>query len=433
MTDKTIELMFEAPRSGEPLAVSLPLSKSIAARLLLLGAAAGVHPDELVPESDNLSEDISVMREASGIIARAYKDEGMSARLTQHIDLKASGTAKRLLTAWFACMPGMRVRMRQSVRLSQRTIAPLIDALHSIGAGRVSASAEQGNALCIEGKLPLHTDKCITLPGNISSQFVTALMLAAVRFPKGIKIQLIPPIVSAAYIAMTAHLMNVCGITTRFDTQSGIVEVTGGILRAPVPSMIEADWSSASYLYEYVSLSGQPVCIPRLKGDSCQGDSKCAAIFHSLGVRTTFTEKGALIAPIEVTAECFKADMADTPDLVPAVAVTCAMRGLPFEISGVSHLRIKESDRLEAISTNLRAFGLNVKAAGDTLSWDGHGVPRQLRSPLPVYDDHRIVMSFALTAIRVPGVTLLDPDAVNKSFPGFWTQMRNLGLAQCRS
>lgn len=427
MTDKAIELIYEAPRSGGPLDVSLPLSKSIAARLLLLGAAAGIHPDGLIPESENLSEDIAVMRDASAIIAGAYKGESP---LSAHIDLKASGTAKRLLTAWFACMPDVRVRMRQSARLSERTIAPLTEALRFIEAGRVSetAGAEQGYELSIEGQLPLRTDKCITLPGNISSQFVTALMLAAVNFPEGITLQLIPPVVSVTYIQMTARLLRSCGISALFDAQTGMVKVAGGNLRPPVPSMIEADWSSASYIYEYVSLSGQSVFIPRLTEDSCQGDSQCAALFSTLGARTTFTQTGALLSPMEVTAECFKADMADTPDLVPAVAVTCAMRGIPFEISGVSHLRIKESDRLEAICANLKAFGLNVTTDGDTLRWTGQDSPRRPQSALPVYDDHRIAMSFALTAICVPGVAILNPDAVNKSFPGFWTQMRKLGL-----
>lgn len=384
---------------------------------MLLAHMAG--DTELLAEYDPLCDDLRVMRDALCAIRATVPGQ------TAEVQLGDSATAMRFLTALCACTPGMKARLHPSVRLARRPLTPLPELLKIMGAGPVDV---RGGVICISGARP-HYVPDLKLPSSISSQVCSALMMQGVNCEGGMELNILPPVLSRPYIFMTLRSMLRCGATAEFDGQK--VRVAPGRYHMPMPLVLESDWSAASYIYELAALTRRRIELPGLwyPARSAQGDARCATLFDALGVHTTVTEEGVYIEGGGPTATAIEADMSSDPDLVPALAVTASLRGVPFRLTGVGDLRHKESDRLTALTEGLAALGRRVVAEGDVLA----SAPvvarhRARRSVVLTGSDHRIAMAFAVGAAWTRHVRIDNAACVSKSFPCFWGEMHKAGL-----
>lgn len=402
--------------------VEVPLSKSVAARLLVIALLGGADPAALLPPQATLCDDLEVMLRA----VCTLKERPERAVL----NLKDSGTAKRLLTAVCASTPGLTAELQMSERLAERPIGELLKLLTIYTSARFSQPDKQ--TLKIIGGRFAGLDLAMNIDLSHSSQTCTALMLVAPRGSSPIQLHLSPRPASLSYVQMTAELMRRCGVEVMFDPPFTNLRVLPGKYCHPEVSMLEADWSAATFFYEYALLSGREIeikglCAPQT---SVQGDANATAgIFNTLGVETQVISTGVRLIPV-AESQCRKLDveLRSTPDLVPALAVACAMKGIPFLLRGLSHLRYKESDRLEILRRALKSFGVEVRVGIDSLEYDGHSVAVAPTEPVAVAADHRIAMAIAQSAVLFPGLRIDNMECVNKSFPGFWTQMERLGV-----
>lgn len=248
---------------------------------------------------------------------------------------------------------------------------------------------------------------------------------------RGLRLTLVGEPASEPYMAMTLDMMRRWGASV--DRQGAVIEVAPGAYRTPDGFEVEADWSAASYWYEIEALTSGWLTLRGLDrpADSLQGDSRCAGLFTGLGVETEPEgENGGidLVASPDV-APRFVADMADTPDIVQTVAVSCAMLGVPFRLTGVASLRIKETDRIEALRRELLKVGVIMQTEGDDcIFWESARRPVTEIPVFDTYDDHRMAMAFAPVAIYIPGAVVRDAGVVAKSYPGFWDDLRAAGF-----
>lgn len=312
----------------------------------------------------------------------------------------------RFLTAVLAMRPG-QWRLTGSSRMKKRPISPLVEALRQMGAD-IHYEEQQGfPPLRMEGKI-LHGGN-ITLTGDVSSQFVSALLLIAPLLSDSLTVELQGDIVSRPYIDLTLSLMNY------FGAEAGWV--SGYTMQVhPHPYQgrtleVEGDWTAASYWYEMMALHPDAqVQLPNLSPDSMQGDRIVADWFRQLQ-----------------SSHHVETDMAACPDLVPACAVACALKGIPFRFTGIGNLRWKETDRINALQTELRKWGFVLKDTQHTLYWDGE---RCMSSdePIDTWNDHRIAMAFAVASAARGTVRLIHPEVVTKSYPSFWEDLRNVGF-----
>lgn len=415
-------LTYREP-GGTP-SVRLPLSKSIAARLMMLAHLAGSDPGYLVEGEEPLCDDLRVMLSGIRAIQRLGGLPGIA-----EIDLHDSGTAKHLLTTLCACTPGMHAVLRQSPRLAERPSAALAEALRIYSSGKVSFRSD-GSIDVTGGEYTSHSLPAM-LDTSRGSQVCTALMLLASTSNSPTRLSLPLNGVSSPYISMTASLMRRCGLEACYDPHTRSVTVVPGPCRQPAAELLEADWSAAAFFYLYTLASGIPLSLPHLKRpeDSVQGDSAAAALFAKLGVASEFTPDGALITPGSLPpAARLDVSMHDCPDLVPPLAVACALAGVPFLFRDIAHLRLKESDRLAAISEILSLCGLRVDTSPDSLGWDGRQTLHTPSQPIHTCADHRIAMAFAMIAPRFPGIRLDNLGCADKSFPAFREQIQRLGV-----
>lgn len=415
-------LTYREP-GGTP-SVRLPLSKSIAARLMVLAHLAGSDPGYLVEGEDPLCDDLQVMLSGIRAIRSFCGKPGIA-----EIDLRDSGTAKHLLTTLCACTPGLHAVLRQSWRLTRRPYAILREALRVYSSGKVSFNPD--GIINVTGGEYIGLGRPNMLDTSRSSQVCTALMLLASTGKGPTRLFLPLNGVSTPYIRMTASLMERCGLEACYDPQSLSVTVVPGPGLSPDAELMEADWSGAAFFYLFALASGIPLSLPRLKRpeDSVQGDSAAAALFAKLGVASEFTPCGTLITPGTLPPDArLDVSLRDCPDLVPPLAVACALTGVPFLFRDIAHLRLKESDRLAAISEALSLCGLKVDIGPDSLGWDGKQTLQTPSQPIGTYADHRIAMAFAMTAPRFPGIRLDDLGCADKSFPTFREQIQRLGV-----
>lgn len=414
-------LTYKEPGSVLPL--RLPVSKSIASRLMLMSALGGYDPQQHTSfDSAQSCTDLEVMYRAARFIHSIPADGKID------LDIQDSGTAKRLLTAVFASIDGVRAVLHMSERLAERPLTPLVEMLSFYGAGTVEC---KDNLLLIKGKRPVGSKQEITVSPSVSSQVFTAIMLSGALSEQGISIALESTQSSSAYIEMTASLMRDCGVGAHFDKQNLKIQVSPGHFVLPSHSLSEADWSAASYFYLYSLLSEREVYITGLRcpRQSRQGDAACASLFRSFGIDTRVDECGVRLLPNALPKlKRLDVSLADTPDLLPALAVACAMTQTPFCFSGVSHLRHKESDRLEACRAEIAKYGITLTIASDKISMETVSIPHPPVDIIKTYSDHRIAMAFAQTAIYFPGVRIENPECVAKSFPEFWKQMDLSGV-----
>ena len=416
----------------------LPASKSISNRALMLNALSCGQPGLVSNISD--CDDTMVMLEALFLLHMRQR-EGDACQLPPIINVKAAGTAMRFLTALLSVSPGTHT-ITGTERMCHRPIGILVEALRSLGA-KIEYVGEEGfPPLRITGSRLRGGE--LELQGDVSSQYISALLMIAPQLDEGLTLHLKGKVISRPYIDMTLEMMREHGANAHWMNRNTLhVEPKP---YAPTPYIVESDWSAASYWYEIMLLQEQRDLTASLKGlfdRSLQGDSAVQDIFSRLSVfSSTITlcyheTKTILIRRGRVPKQ-LKLDFTKTPDLAQTLVVACAMKGIAFRFSGLQSLRIKETDRIAALQTELAKLGVRVTVEGDSvMSWAGPekqpaGEIAYLQ-PLPgtaidTYDDHRMAMAFAPAALVLGTIDINDPDVVSKSYPRFWEDMRKSGF-----
>lgn len=396
--------------------VTLPASKSISNRVSILSAlSSGDAPLRNLADSDD-----------GRALQRALTSED------ETVDIGAAGTAMRFLTAYFAARPGRTCLLTGSERMRRRPIGLLVDALRGLGADITYAGDEGYPPLRIVGRRLCGGE--VTMDSGVSSQYLSALLMVAPTMEQGLRLRLTGETVSETYLRMTVGLMRRFGVEVTEADGGRTFAVAPQPIRA-VPFTVEADWSAASYWYEMVALTRDASATVLLRGltrDSLQGDAVIAELFERLGVRTTFTDSGLRLdrRPDFRLPTSFTCDCVLIPDMAQTLVVTCAALGLPFCFDGLQSLRIKETDRLAALQTELRKFGFVLtEHDGCTLLWDGTRCLEEAAPVVATYNDHRMAMAFAPLALRrARGVTIAQPEVVTKSYPRFWDDLHEAGF-----
>ena len=421
--------------------VRVPASKSICNRVLVMSVLAAGRAGMAGVRNLSDCDDTQVMLRALSSGA-------------ERADIGAAGTAMRFLTALYAATPG-RHRLTGSERMLQRPIGVLVEALRQLGAQVDYAGREGYPPLAIDGRRLAGGE--VQLSAGVSSQYISALLMVGPAMERGLRLHLEGEIISRPYIDMTLGLMQAFGAEAGWADGRTLV-VRPQAYRGVETFEVENDWSGASYWYEAVALSpdaGARLVLPGLCRDSLQGDAAVRRFFEPLGVRTAFTPGGVVLTkagsgetvavtenpvsrpefsvsrPAETVSHPGKSlafDLSSQPDLAQTLAVTCAMLGRPFRLSGLRTLRIKETDRIAALQAELAKLGFVVRAEGDdALSWDGQSCKPDAAPSIATYDDHRMALAFAPCAWRFPGLAVQAPGVVSKSYPGYWQEWERLG------
>lgn len=397
--------------------INLPSSKSISNRALIIWALT---KGEILPENLSDCDDTQVMIDALNT-------------QSEIIDIKAAGTSMRFLTAYFAVTPGIHI-ITGTERMKHRPIGILVDSLRYLGADIEYLEEEGYPPLKITGRRLYSRE--LAIPGNISSQFITALLLIAPTLDEPISIQLLEDVVSRPYIDLTRCIMSEFGADVEWTDVNTIT--VGPKKYAPRPFYIENDWSAASYWYEMLAICDNldsEVNFTGLNDGSRQGDSVVRYMFSLLGVKTAFTtDKGTGKKTMTITRHSrllprLEYDFSNQPDQVQAFVVCCAALGIQFKFTGISTLKLKETDRIKAMKTEMLKLGIVLtEEDGNTLIWDGTRTQADEHIEIDTYDDHRMAMAFAPLSIMYPGITINNPEVVTKSYPSFWKDLEKVGF-----
>lgn len=393
--------------------ISLPLSKSICNRHMIMCALAGVEPQKEV--ADCCAD------------TRAVADALTIGSGTINVGL--AGTAMRFLAAYFAAKPGADVTLDGNDRMRLRPIGPLVEALRCCGADIEYAGEPGFPPLRIRGRQLCGGN--VEMDASASSQFVSALLMVAPTFSSPLVLTLKGDVASLPYLKMTMALMQRCGIAPEKDGCT--ITVPTGKYAIDPAMRIERDWSAASYWYEITAFTAGCITLKDMAGASVQGDAAVAEIFTRLGVDTLPSEEGEEgdldLSPTPEQFSRLDLDLSGNPDLAPTLAVTCCLLGIPFKLTGLENLRIKETDRLEAVKAELAKLSMNVSIEGSgTLAWQLERIPVEEVRPICTYGDHRMAMAFAPAAYFVPGLVITDAEVVDKSYPEFWQHLQLAGF-----
>lgn len=388
--------------------VSLPLSKSISNRALVINALTdGALPLKKVAKCD----DTDVM------VAALSSDEAC-------VNIGAAGTAMRFLTAYYSSQPGREIVIDGTERMRHRPIAVLVDALRACGATIEYVGEECYPPLRISGK-KLHGGD-ITLSASVSSQYISALLMIAPTMEQGLRLTLEGDIISRPYIMMTLSMMRRWGVESEFVGNTITIAPQKYI---PIDFEVEADWSAASYWYEIAALSSGDVSLCGVNSISVQGDSEISKYFEYLGITTHFDDGVVELEPSPDLVPRLNLDLSDQPDLAQTIVVTSCMLGIPFHITGLSTLKIKETDRLEALRAEMLKLGIVLTIERDSeLLWDGSRRPIYEIPVIDTYEDHRMAMAFAPVSLFVPGIVINNIEVVSKSYPDYWLHLQEAGF-----
>lgn len=382
-------------------------SKSESNRLLVLQALyPGLHIHNL-----SNSDDTHAMQK--GLAA----DENL-------IDIGHAGTTMRFLTAFFATQEGSEKVLTGSKRMQERPISVLVDALRQLGADIEYEKNEGYPPLRIRGK-KLSKNQ-VTLAANVSSQYISALLLVAPKLPKGLHLKLVGKITSVPYIEMTCALLRQQGVDVVFEGQD--IRVAPLLEPDSKEVWVESDWSSASYFFGLAALANNAhLKLSTYKADSFQGDRVLVDIYKQLGVVSHMGENHLLLEKSNASKGELNFDLADAPDIAQTIAVSCYGMGVGCHLTGLHTLKIKETDRLVALETELSKLGADIQVTNDSL----HLKPRTgaivPHVAIDTYHDHRMAMAFAPLGLLVP-ITIIDPEVVSKSYPEFWSDLEDLGF-----
>ncbi|MDY6265960.1 MAG: 3-phosphoshikimate 1-carboxyvinyltransferase [Prevotella sp.] len=392
--------------------INLPASKSISNRALILHALG---KGSVVP--DNLSD-----CDDTKVIINALKT------MPPVIDIKAAGTAMRFMTAYLSVTPGEHV-ITGTNRMKHRPIRVLVDALRKLGA-QIEYTEEEGfPPLRITGETL--DGGMLEIPGDVSSQYISALLMIGPAMKNGLKLRLTGNIVSRPYIDLTLHVMHEFGISVEW-TDVDMISVSHQEI-GERRYTIENDWSASSYWYEILAMINDDesrVTLPGLKDASRQGDSAVRYLFSMLGVKTAFRTSNEVVLTRHMRSlPRLDYDFINQPDLAQTLVVTCATLGIPFHFTGLGNLRIKETDRIEAMKTEMRKLGYVLDDSVETeLSWNGERCEAEEKPVIDTYEDHRMAMAFAPTAILLGQIRINNPEVVTKSYPGYWDDLRKAGF-----
>ncbi|MEE1962337.1 3-phosphoshikimate 1-carboxyvinyltransferase [Allomuricauda taeanensis] len=341
------------------------------------------------------------------------------------VDIHHAGTAMRFLTAYFASQPNKEVVLTGSQRMQERPIQVLVEALRSLGADIQYVKQEGYPPLKISGKRL--TKSQVSLPANISSQYISALLLIAPSLENGLELELVGKITSVPYIKMTLGLLEQIGVKTTFEGNKIRVEPQKKV--DAIKLVVESDWSSASYFYSIAALCevGTKIKLSSYKQDSLQGDSVLSKIYTDFGVVTTFSDNQITLEKTEESRqENVFYDLSNAPDIAQTIAVTCLGLGMGCHLTGLHTLPIKETDRLAALQTEMSKFGAKVTIDSESLTLQPIAA---IKSGVHVdtYNDHRMAMAFGPLALKTD-LIVNDAGVVSKSYPDFWKDLKTLGF-----
>lgn len=397
--------------------ISLPASKSISNRALIIYALSG---------GKNMPSNLSDCDDTE-VIINALRN------MPEEIDIKAAGTAMRFMTAYLSVMEGTHI-LTGTERMKHRPISILVDALRKLGANIEYVGTEGYPPLRITGQSL--NGGLLEIPGNVSSQYISALLMTAPMLKEGMTLHLLGDIISRPYIDLTLWMMGEFGADAEWFSNDTIV-----VKPQPYKSrdyFIESDWSGASYWYEMMALCADKRSEVKLTGlmdGSKQGDSTTRYIFSLLGVKTQFESKQAGIAQtvtLKQNGRCvpkLEYDFINSPDLAQTFVVTCAAKGIPFHFKGLSTLKIKETDRIEALKTEMRKLGYVLQDHNNSeLIWDGERCDPSFEQGIDTYEDHRMALAFAPYTFLHDKLIINNPQVVTKSYPHYWEDLRLAGF-----
>ncbi|MGV8814920.1 MAG: 3-phosphoshikimate 1-carboxyvinyltransferase [Gelidibacter sp.] len=385
-------------------------SKSESNRLLLLQA---LYPELQIQNVSN-SDDSEVMQKALKSTSNL-------------IDINHAGTAMRFLTAFFSTQEGREITITGSARMKERPIQVLVEALNALGADISYLEAEGCPPLRINGKSLLKDQ--VTLKANVSSQYISALLLIAPKLNNGLELTLEGEITSVPYINMTLDLLNQIAVETSFENNKIKVSPLKSLNAYQKALTVESDWSSASYFYSIVALApvGTEITLSSYKKDSLQGDSVLATIYTDFGVVTTFDNNSITLSKktdcLLQTVDC---QLKNAPDIAQTIAVTCFGLGVGCHLTGLHTLKIKETDRLVALKTELEKLGAQVEITNDSLKLKSSANITD-HVAIGTYHDHRMAMAFAPLGLKT-NLQIEDAMVVSKSYPTFWEDLKAIGF-----
>ncbi len=401
--------VIHAPAASWKTSVQLPTSKSICNRALILNALS-YSPYEIQNLSDCDDTDVMVKALNSN---------------DSHFDVKAAGTAMRFLTAFLSKVVG-EWTITGTERMKNRPIRILVDALNAVGAKIEYLEKEGFPPLRIMGSALQGGE--ISLDGGVSSQYISALLMIAPLMEKGLTLHLQGKVISKPYIHLTLQLMKQYGVESEWVGST--IKVAPQSYR-PLPYTVESDWSAASYWYEMMALSQQAEI--ELKGlfkESLQGDAAGAKLFAQLGVATDYKAGGVVLRKNGNVCQKLIYDFVNEPDLAQTFVTTCAFMDIPFRFTGLQSLKIKETDRIEALKCELRKLGyVLTDTNGSILEWNGERCEPEAHPVITTYEDHRMAMAFApASLVRKEGIEIAHPEVVSKSYPHFWENLESAGF-----
>jgi 3-phosphoshikimate 1-carboxyvinyltransferase len=417
-----MNLLLQSSSIPHLASIKITGSKSETNRLLLLQA---LYPNLVLDNTSN-SDDSEVMQKA------------LNSQFTIHnselIDVHHAGTAMRFLTAFFAIQEGKdlsdvaEVVLTGSSRMKERPIKILVEALKQLGAEITYEENEGFPPIRIKGKKL--TQNKVSIPANVSSQYISALLLIAPKLEKGLELTLEGEITSIPYIKMTLALLNEIGVETSF-VGNKITICHAEFVSASLLT-VESDWSSASYWYSIVALSeiGFQVTLSSYKENSLQGDSALVEIYKDLGVETIFNSDNSITIAKKTTHNSQlitrNSQLNNCPDIAQTIAVTCFGLGIGCDLTGLHTLKIKETDRLEALKNELTKLGASVSVTNESLSLKPSNLINE-NITVNTYQDHRMAMAFAPLALKVP-IRINEAEVVSKSYPDFWNDLKKVGF-----
>lgn len=388
--------------------VTLPGSKSISNRALILNALS---LSKYEMENLSVSEDTSVIKDAF-------------ASNSNEFDVRGAGTAMRFMAAFLSCVEGEWI-LKGSERMHQRPIHPLVDTLITLGADIEYLGNVGYPPLKIKGR-ELEGGE-VYLTANVSSQFISALLMIAPTMKFGLTLHLEHEVISRPYIHLTQKMMEDYGVHLKWEDNTIKIHAQA---YTPIPYSVESDWSAASYWYSLVAL--MPEADVKLKGlrkESMQGDANVVSLFSDLGVSTSFEEDGVILRKKSLVKGKFFHNFINEPDLAQTFAVACCLLNIPFFFSGLQTLKIKETDRIFALITELEKLGYVLKETENgLLEWDGERCLTDETIVIETYDDHRMAMAFAPASIIFKNMYINHPEVVTKSYPSFWDDLQQGGF-----
>ncbi|MBC8172567.1 MAG: 3-phosphoshikimate 1-carboxyvinyltransferase [Chitinophagales bacterium] len=402
-----MKYLLAAPKTMIAGTIVLEGSKSISNRILLMRAlcAEEFPVRNLSPSDDTNTLQLIIM-----------SDDAVC-------DVGAAGTTMRFLIAYFAIVSGERI-LTGSERMKQRPVKILVDALRELGADITYLEKEGYPPIKIIGK-KLNRDR-VAVKADVSSQYISALLMIAPRLENGLRLELTGKISSYPYIRMTLKLM--ASLHARYDINGNIFTVHPGTY-AGKELIVESDWSAASYYFSICALAkGTHIQIRGLFPESLQGDSVLPEIYNALGVKSYFENEILHIVQTNSYTDYFMYDFSDCPDLAQTAVVTCAALGIPGTFTGLESLKIKETDRTNALRTELKKFGVQFYAEGEAWKLEGKTTasgPVEIKT----YEDHRMAMCFAPISIVHDHITIEDTQVVKKSYPSFWDDLASIGFS----